>query len=76
MKFVTTFDKHQTYEDNKYDLSIPNVAYCQDKKDIHYTSYKKYGTIRFYVEGDITTPIKVKIYQTNDTFEEVDIRFV
>ena len=40
------------------DISLPNVSYCKDVKDVHYTPY---NLVRFYV-GDITTPQTVKIY--------------
>ena len=53
------------------DISLPNVSYCKDIKDVHYTPY---NFVRFYV-GEIsgTTPQTVKIYTDLDTFEEVQV---
>ena len=47
------------------DISLPNVSYCKDVKDVHYTPY---NLVRFYV-GDITgtTPQTVKIYTDSNT---------
>ena len=45
------------------DISLPNVSYCEDVKDVHYTPY---NLIRFYV-GEITTPQTVKIYTDEST---------
>ena len=47
------------------DISLPNVSYCEDVKDIHYTPY---NLVRFYV-GEITgtTPQTVKIYTDANT---------
>ena len=46
------------------DISLPNVSYCKDIKDVHYLPY---NLVRFYV-GNITgtTPQTVSIY-TNET---------
>ena len=51
------------------DISLPNVSYCEDVKDVHYTPY---NLVRFYV-GDITPPQTVKIYTDDSTFEEVQV---
>ena len=50
-------------------ISIPNVSYCDDVKDVHYNPY---NTVEFYV-GNITgtTPQTVKIYTDETT--SVDI---
>ena len=40
------------------DISLPNVSYCKDVKDVHYTPY---NLVRFYV-GEMTPPQTVKIY--------------
>ena len=47
------------------DISLPNVSYCKDVKDVHYTPY---NLVRFYV-GDITgtTPQTVQIYTDETT---------
>ena len=52
------------------DISLPNVSYCEDVKDVHYTPY---NLVRFYV-GDITgtTPQTVKIY--TDKTNHVDVQ--
>ena len=49
------------------DISLPNVSYCEDVKDIHYNPY---NTVEFYV-GEITQPQTVKIY--TDANNHVDI---
>ena len=45
-------------------ISLPNVSYCKDVKDVHYT----YNLVRFYV-GEITgtTPQTVSIYTDKTT---------
>ena len=45
------------------DISLPNVSYCEDIKDVHYTPY---NLVRFYV-GEITPPQTVKIYTDKTT---------
>ena len=52
------------------DISLPNVSYCEDVKDVHYTPY---NLVRFYV-GDITgtTPQTVSIY--TDETNHVDVQ--
>ena len=51
------------------DLNLPNVSYCKDVKDVHYTPY---NLVRFYV-GEIsgTTPQTVKIY--TDKTNHIDV---
>ena len=51
------------------DVSLPNVSYCEDVKDVHYTPY---NLVRFYV-GDITPPQTVKIYTDLINFNEVTV---
>lgn len=49
------------------DISLPNVSYCEDVKDVHYTPY---NLVRFYV-GDIIGSQTAKIY--TDETNHVDI---
>ena len=52
------------------DISLPNVSYCEDVKDVHYTPY---NLVRFYVsEITGTTPQTVKIY--TDKTNHVDVQ--
>ena len=53
------------------DISLPNVSYCEDVKDVHYTPY---NLVRFYV-GEITgtTPQTVKIYTDSSTSVDVQV---
>ena len=73
MKFLRKFNEHASYEAEVnrvgVDISLPNVSYCEDVKDVHYTPY---NLVRFYV-GEITPPQTVKIYTDNSTFEEVQV---
>ena len=55
MKFLRKFNEHTSYEaelnvGGGVDISLPNVSYCEDVKDVHYTPY---NLVRFYV-GEIT----------------------
>ena len=50
------------------DISLPNVSYCEDVKDIHYNPY---NTVEFYV-GKVTPPQTVSIY--TDETNHVDIQ--
>ena len=50
------------------DISLPNVSYCEDVKDIHYNPY---NTVEFYV-GEVTPPQTVSIY--TDETNHVDIQ--
>ena len=40
------------------DISLPNVSYCKDVKDVHFNPY---NTVEFYVD-EITSPQTVSIY--------------
>ena len=53
------------------DISLPNVSYCEDVKDVHYTPY---NLVRFYV-GEITgtTPQTLKIYTDSSTSVDVQV---
>ena len=74
MKFLRKFNEHASYEaelnvSGGLDISLPNVSYCEDVKDVHYTPY---NLVRFYV-GEITgtTQQTVKIY--TDTTNHLDV---
>ena len=73
MIYLNKFDSHSSYEAEVnmggVNISLPNVSYCEDVKDIHYTPY---NLVRFYV-GEITgtTPQKVRIYTDNIHHEDV-----
>ena len=49
------------------DISLPNVSYCEDVKDVHFNPY---NTVEFYV-GKITEARTVKIYTDTTNFDEV-----
>ena len=49
------------------DISLPNVSYCEDIKDVHYNPY---NTVEFYV-GEVTEPQTVSIY--TDGTNHVDV---
>ena len=51
------------------DISLPNVSYCKDVKDVHYTPY---NLVRFYV-GEVTEPQTVKIYTDLNTSVDVTV---
>ena len=75
MKYINTFKTHASYEEKLngggVDISLPNVSYCEDVKDVHYTPY---NLVRFYV-GEITgtTPQTVKIYTDSSTSVDVQV---
>ena len=73
MKYINTFKTHASYEaeinGGGVDISLPNVSYCEDVKDVHYNPY---NTVEFYV-GEITSPQIVKIYTDGDTSVDVQI---
>ena len=74
MKYINTFKNHASYEEKLnggVDISLPNVSYCEDVKDVHYTPY---NLVRFYV-GEITTetPQTVKIYTDSSTSVDVQV---
>ena len=51
------------------DISLPNVSYCEDVKDVHYNPY---NTVEFYV-GEVTEPHTVKIYTDATNFDDVQV---
>ena len=63
MKYINTFKTYASYEEKLnvggVDISLPNISYCEDVKDVNYNPY---NTVEFYV-GEITgtTPQTVKI---------------
>ena len=72
MKFLRKFNEHTSYEaelnrGGGLDISLPNVSYCEDVKDVHYLPY---NLVRFYV-GEITTSQTVSIY--TDIITSVDV---
>ena len=76
MIYLNKFDTHASYEaelnvGGGLDISIPNVSYCEDVKDVHYTPY---NLVRFYV-GEITgtTPQTVKIYTDSSTSVDIQV---
>ena len=76
MKFLRKFNEHASYEaelnvGGGLDISSPNVSYCEDVKDVHYTPY---NLVRFYV-GEITgtTPQTVKIYTDSNTSVDIQV---
>ena len=50
------------------DISLPNISYCEDVKDVHFNPY---NTVEFYV-GEVTPPKTVSIY--TDETNHVDIQ--
>ena len=73
MKYINTFKTHASYEEKLnggwVDINLPNVSYCKDIKDIHYTPY---NLVRFYVDW-ITTPQTVKIYTDSSTSVDITV---
>ena len=74
MIYLNNFDTHASYEEKLnggggVDISLPNVSYCEDVKDVHYLPY---NLVRFYV-GEITKPQTVKIYTDSSTFVDVQV---
>ena len=75
MIYLKKFDSHASYETEinggGVDISLPNVSYCKDVKDVHYTPY---NLVRFYV-GEIsgTTPQTVKIYTDDSTYIPIQV---
>ena len=70
MKYINTFKNHSSYEEKLnggVDISLPNVSYCEDIKDVHYNPY---NTVEFYV-GEVTEPQTVSIY--TDGTNHVDV---
>ena len=74
MKYINTFKTHASYEEKLnggVDISLPNVSYCKDVKDVHFNPY---NTVEFYV-GNITgtTPQTVKIYTDRNTSVDIQV---
>ena len=81
MIYLKEFDSHSSYEAEVnmggVDISLPNVSYCEDVKDVHYTPY---NLVRFYV-GEITGTTPQTVYIDivplgsiyNSTEEEVQV---
>ena len=75
MIYLKKFNEHSSYESELngggVNISLPNVSYCEDVKDVHYTPY---NLVRFYV-GDITgtTPQTVSIYTDSSTSIDVTV---
>ena len=73
MKYINTFKTHASYESEVngggVDISLPNVSYCEDVKDVHYNPY---NTVEFYV-GEVTEPQTVKIYTDSSTSVDVTV---
>ena len=71
MKFLRKFNEHSSYEEKLngggVDISLPNVSYCEDVKDVHFNPY---NTVEFYV-GEITEPQTVSIY--TDATNHIDV---
>ena len=71
MKYINTFKTHASYEEKLsgggVDISLPNVSYCEDVKDVNFNPY---NTVEFYV-GEITEPQTVSIY--TDATNHVDV---
>ena len=75
MIYLNKFDTHASYEEKLngggVDISLPNVSYCEDVKDVHYLPY---NLVRFYV-GEITRtkPQTVKIYTDDSTYIPIQV---
>ena len=75
MKYINLFKTNASYEEKLngggVDISLPNVSYCEDVKDVHYNPY---NTVEFYV-GNITgtTPQTMKIYTDSSTSVDVQV---
>ena len=72
MKYINTFKTHASYEsevNGGVDISLPNVSYCEDVKDVHYNPY---NTVEFYV-GEVTEPQTVKIYTDINTSVDIEV---
>ena len=52
------------------DISLPNVSYCEDVKDVHYNPY---NTVEFYVGEVATLPQTVSIYTDSSTSVDVTV---
>ena len=74
MIYLKKFDTNASYEEKLnggwgVDISLPNVSYCKEVKDVHYTPY---NLVRFYV-CEITEPQTVKIYTGSITSVDVTV---
>ena len=74
MKFLRKFNEHTSYEaelnrGGVVNISLPNVSYCEDVKDVHFNPY---NTVEFYV-GEITPPQTVKIYTDANNHLDVTV---
>ena len=74
MKFLRKFNEHTSYEAELnrggiVNISLPNVSYCEDVKDVHFNPY---NLIEFYV-GEITPAQTVKIYTDVETSIDVTV---
>ena len=80
MIYLNKFDSHSSYEAEVnmggVNISLPNVSYCEDVKDVHYTPY---NLVRFYV-GEITGTTPQTVYidivplgSVNNSTEEVQV---
>ena len=74
MIYLKKFNNHTSYETELngwvgVDISLPNVSYCEDVKDIHYNPY---NTVEFYV-GEITSPQTVSIYTDSTNHLDVSV---
>ena len=70
MKYINAFKTHASYEEKLnggIDISLPNVSYCEDVKDVHFNPY---NTVEFYV-GEITEQQTVSIY--TDKTNHIDV---
>ena len=52
MKYINTFKTYASYEEKLnvggVDISLPNISYCEDVKDVNYIPYK---LVRLYVRN-------------------------
>ena len=80
MKYLREYNTHDSYESELnvggVDISLPNVSYCEDVKDVHYAPY---NLVRFYV-GEITGTTPQTVYidivplgSVNNSTEEVQV---
>ena len=73
MKYINTFKTYASYEEKLngggVDISLPNISYCEDVKDVHYLPY---NLVRFYV-GEVTPQQTVKIYTDLRTSVDIEV---
>ena len=73
MIFLRKFNEHSSYETELsgggVDISLPNVSYCEDVKDVHYTPY---NLVRFYV-GEVPPTQTVSIYTDSTNHLDVSV---